>query len=98
MITIPFENIETLAGVRTFFDWIMGDLHVSMSPEIPFEDYVDREGNSSFTETEYLRLNELLNQCWRVCRIAGVDIYTIALESDADYRKRRGFPPLNFPE
>ena len=96
MMTIPFEKITTIDGARTFIDWLMEDVGVGYTPEENFENYVDREGNPSFTEPEYKRLNELNNQCWKVCKNEVDGIYTIAQQADDAARKRRNMPPMNW--
>ena len=80
MITIPFETITSLEDVRKFFNWLHFDAHVIFHPDNRFEDYIDRQGNPSFTEPECKQLNHLMDQCFDVCMDEGVEIYGIGGE------------------
>lgn len=96
MITIPFEKIDTLAGVRTFIDFLFGDANIEYLPETNFETYHDREGNPWFTDSESRKLNDLNEQCWQICEKEGVDIYIITMAAEDEYRKRNDLSPLTF--
>lgn len=70
-------TIATPIDVARFFNYLVFDLGVNVSPDDDFADYIDKEGNNSFSDDEAKHLNDTMDACLGVCETYGVDIYTL---------------------
>ena len=80
---IPFEKdatFETVAEIVEFFWWLSKN-GVSFHPDDDFNDYVDRDGNPSFTPYVAECINEIMNTIWDGLDHKD-DIYTIGMAVD----------------
>ena len=64
--------------VKEFFKHLLG-MGIVFHPDTPFEDYV-QDGKRVFTDTECKRLDDLMFDCFWICKRKGVDIYQIAID------------------
>ena len=69
--------IATPIDVARWFNYLVFDLGVNVSPDDDFTDFCDKEGNQSFSDEEAKHLNDTMDVCYDICKTYGVDIYTL---------------------
>lgn len=75
------SHIESIEDVKAFFHHIVDERKVNFHPDDMFEDYVSCEGGiNTFTLEECAIYNRLMDESFKVCEKAEVDIYGIGLE------------------
>ena len=81
MSYIAESHINSVEDVKTFFHHLVHDCKVNFHPDDNFADYISIEAKTpSFTNDEVSIYNRLMDECFDVCKTAGVDIYTIGLK------------------
>lgn len=74
------SHINSVKEVEAFFHHIVYERKVNFHPDNLFEDYVSCErGINTFTLEECTIYNRLMDESFKVCTGAGVDIYGIGL-------------------
>lgn len=75
------SHILSVEDVKTFFHHIVDERKVNFHPDEMFENYVSCEGGiNTFTLDECAIYNRLMDESFKVCEEANVDIYEIGLE------------------
>ncbi len=75
------SHIRSVEDVKTFFHHIVDERKVNFHPDDMFEDYVSCEGGiNTFTLEECAIYNRLMDESFKACEKADVDIYDIGLE------------------
>ena len=75
------SHIRSVEDVKTFFHHIVDERKVNFHPDDMFEDYVSCEGGiNTFTLEECAIYNRLMDESFKACEKADVDIYVIGLE------------------
>lgn len=70
------QHVTSLQQVEAFFGYLVNDLRVNIHPDDDFADYVDLQTNvPTFTQDEAFLANNLMDESFKVCEEAGVDIY-----------------------
>jgi len=72
------RNIKTPQDVAKFFMELVFDRSINLHPDDDFFDYIDREGNPTFTEDEAKQLNKEMETSFKVCYEHKRDVYEIA--------------------
>ena len=87
-------KILTIDDVKDFAKQINAE-GVSFHPDEDFNDYVNLIDNKPcYSKQEAEFRNELMNDCFEVCKIAGVDIYNLMLEVSLIETGMNKFIPL----
>ena len=75
------SHIRSVEDVKVFFHHIVDERKVNFHPDEMFENYVSCEGGiNTFTLDECAIYNRLMDESFKVCEKADVDIYEIGLE------------------
>ena len=80
-----YEEIKTPQDVARFFIHLVFDRKINLHPDDSFYDYVDADGNPSFTDKQADQYEDDMNKSFDVCEENGVDIYKIASKVMALY-------------
>jgi len=73
-------DIKTLDDVVIFAKQLIAE-GTNVHPDDDFNDYVNTEtGQPTYSAQEASKRNELMNQCFEVCELAGSDIYDVIQE------------------
>lgn len=75
------QHVTSVQQVEAFFSYLVNDLRVNIHPDDDFADYVDMQTNTpTFTQDEAFLANNLMDESFKVCEEAGVDIYGIGAD------------------
>lgn len=77
------RRISSIEDVRQFMKGCIRDLHLVFHPDIPFSDYVNKDGLFTFSKEEDRELSLVLEKCFDICDQERVDLYEIALRESA---------------
>lgn len=71
-------NITTIQDVKDFADYLVNVEHVNFNPDEDFRSYINYKTNTpTYTEAEAIKRNNLMEQCFNVCKRYGLDIYNV---------------------
>jgi hypothetical protein len=74
-------TLTTLEDVRTWIETeILPTLGLGFHADTPFEDYIDRNGEQTYSAIDSERLNALMDIAIEICEEAGLDIYEVSME------------------
>ena len=74
------NKIQTLDDVKAFAKQLIAE-GLNFHPDDDFNDYVNLENNLPLYSNEEASIrNELMNKCFEVCELEGIDIYDLMLE------------------
>ena len=75
------DHINSIREVEVFFDYLLLELKVNFHPDDKFENYIDIKTNDpSFTATECILFNRLMDESFALCEKEGADIYEIGTD------------------
>ena len=75
------SHIQSVEDVKAFFHHLVNERKVNFHPDDMFEDYISCEGGiNTFTLEECAIYNRLMDESFKACEKAEVDIYEIGLE------------------
>lgn len=75
-------EINTVADVNNFFDWLVKDVGANLHPDDPFDLYVNSHtGERTFSDDDAAYYDSVMDKCFDVCDKNNVDIYTIGLNT-----------------
>jgi len=80
--------------VKQFFRDLHGIYESEFHPDDDFRDYVNREGERSFTDEQAEYLNNVMTQSFQFCEDNNLDIYDIAGEVQIERWRKSGFWPI----
>lgn len=80
MTTIIRDIIDDTAA--SFF-YMMFTSGINFHPDTPLEDYVNTNGERSFTDEQAVVLNGILDALFAACDVAGIDLYDNCLRAYA---------------
>ena len=81
MVYTTHDHITAAGDVEAFFRHLTADRKVCFHPDDDFADYISIDGRTpSFTNDEASLYNRLMDECFTVCKAAGVDIYEVGLK------------------
>lgn len=72
-------KIETVYDVAKFFMYLVFERSVNIDPNDDIHDYIDRNGNPSFTTEEADEIQSLIDKSWEICKKENRCIQKIAL-------------------
>jgi hypothetical protein len=72
-------KIESMDDVAMFFIHLVFDDRIDLNLDTPMEDYVDREGNPTFSKEDAAYYQELMDKCREVVEEYGKDIYVLTM-------------------
>ena len=76
------SHISTLSGVVAFFEHLLYDRRISFHPDDDFSEYVKFSTSERiFSDKETEIYNRLMDECFEVCNMNNVEIYSIGLAS-----------------
>ncbi len=76
-----YRPITTLSGVKSFAQYLYGEIKLAFHPDESFEDYIDIDSHKYiFTQSEAKSLNERMEECFNVCDKENVDIYEYMMQ------------------
>lgn len=84
-------QINTKADVKAFFHFLVfvEDLGVGFHPDTPMEDYIDQNGEPTYTHERACELQRTLDQCFDdVYHYLNEDIYEVGLDEQLDILKK----------
>lgn len=74
------SHIKSVKEVETFFHHLVYGRKVNFHPDDMFENYVSCEsGINTFTLEECAIYNRLMDECFKICKIESIEIYSIGL-------------------
>jgi len=74
------NKIQTLDDVKAFAKQLIAE-GLNFHPDDDFNDYVNLKNNLPLYSNEEASIrNELMNKCFDVCELEGIDIYDMMLE------------------
>ena len=73
-----YNEIKTPHDVAMFFIHIVFEKNAHLDPDTDFHEYVDANGNPSFTDKQADQYEDDMNKSFDVCDEYGVDVYEIA--------------------
>ncbi|SOD80869.1 hypothetical protein [Spirosoma fluviale] len=71
------EQILTMADVLQFIGHLYDVERVCFHPDDPFEDYIDKEKNATYTPEEASLRDSLMEQAFDVCDTRKIDLYAV---------------------
>lgn len=72
--------VKSVDEVKAFFSYLIKNESLSFHPDDDFKDYVSMEsGKVTFSSETADHYNNLMNEAFEVCEIAGDDIYALAM-------------------
>ena len=72
------KNITTIQDVKDFANYLVNVEHVNFNSDEDFRNYISYETHqSTYSEAEAVKRNNLMEQCFNVCEREGVDIYEV---------------------
>jgi hypothetical protein len=75
------STIHTVADVEAFFQHLINKESLNFHPDEDFRNYINLATHlPSYTLDEANLRNELMDACFGICEIEGVDIYNIGIE------------------
>jgi hypothetical protein len=88
MITEKFQltAITSKEDVRAFFEWLEEVAMCAFHPDDTFSNYVDEDGNQSFTNEDCALYDSLMGQCFETFQGETDDIYSFACETSKRYQ------------
>lgn len=76
-----YRPITTLSGVKSFAQYLYGEIKLAFHPDESFEDYIDIDShNYVFSKSEAKCLNKRMEECFKVCEKEKVDIYNYMMQ------------------
>lgn len=86
MITQTFElqAINSSEDVKAFFTWLEETALCNFHPDTPFNDYVDEDGNQSFTDEDCETYDRLMLESFAVFHgkeETSIDVYSFAMDN-----------------
>ena len=78
--SLPTE-INSIDDVWCFFNYLLFIEGVAFHPENSFEDYINEEGEPTYTFEEAQQRDALMEECYDVCDEYGIDIFLLGMES-----------------
>ena len=70
--------INTPQDVVNFFFHLVFEKKVNLDPDTNFHDYVDSDGNKTFTDKQADQYEDDMNRSFEICEKNGLDTYKIA--------------------
>lgn len=72
------SHIKSVEDVKTFFHHLVDERKLNFHPDDDFVDYVSYEEKTpTFTKEEVEVYNQLMEESFSACDVAGIDIYEI---------------------
>lgn len=71
-------NITTIQDVKDFAYYLVNIEHVNFNPDEDFRSYINYKTHTpTYTEAEAIIRNNLMEQCFNVCKRYSFDIYNV---------------------
>lgn len=72
--------VKSVDEVKAFFSYLIKNESISFHPDEDFRNYIFSEtGNDTLSSETADHYNNLMNEAFEVCEIAGDDIYALAM-------------------
>ncbi len=72
------EHITSIKQVQDFASYLILSLKVNANPDTNFSDYIEyKTSKPTFNQNEIKRGNQLMDECFEVCKMNSVNIYDI---------------------
>ncbi|MGN0224989.1 MAG: hypothetical protein ACI4A7_02780 [Prevotella sp.] len=79
---IDKSHINKVRDVELFFQYLVEERKLNFHPDEDFINYVSySSGERTFTDEECQLYNRLMDECFDVCKKAGVDIYEVGIST-----------------
>ncbi len=72
-------DIQTVRNVEAFFSYLITNQKLNFHPDTPMADYVDADYEQYFSDKTAKRFDEIMEECFSVCKKNKVDIYSIGI-------------------
>lgn len=78
-MVLKTRKIENIKHVQAFLIELR-DANIAFHPDTPFEDYINLETKKHvFGPREVARLDDLMQQCFRICNKLNIDLYEVCI-------------------
>ena len=74
-------KVTTIKEVEDFAKYLVSELKVNINPDTDFADYIELKScKPTFNSKEIQRGNQLMAECFDVCKKNSMDIYDLMLD------------------
>lgn len=74
-------EVNTVEGIRGFFQYLLEVEEVNFHPDTDFSDYISLDaGEPTFSKPEVAHYESLMNKSFDVCEKEGIDIHDLAMD------------------
>lgn len=73
------SRIQNIEDVKVFTRELLAE-GINVHPDEDFHDFINADNSAAFTPDEADKMNQLMDECFKICESAGEDIYGLVNE------------------